>query len=93
MDWLFDVLTGVISGWISTLRRGRDTSQPWGAAVLNLHGLPEGVARKTLSDSDLYIELVRLAGHPATAEEVVVDQSPAPGERASRRSTVTIYVR
>jgi len=92
MDWLFDVLTGVIYVWIKTLRGERDTTQPWGAAVPNLHGLPEGVARKTLSDNDLCIELVRLAEHPATAEEVVVDQSPAPGQRASRRSTVTVYM-
>ena len=91
MGWLLDVLGNGISDWLGGKLR-RDPVRPLQAAVPNLHGLAVGVARKTLSDCDLCIELVRLTEHPATAEEVVIDQSPAPGETVSRRSTVTIHV-
>ena len=91
MDRLLELLDDGITGWLGGLL-GRDRGPSWQGTVPNLHGLPEGVARRTLSDCDLCIELVRLTEHPATVEEVVVDQSPAPGERVDRRSTVTIYL-
>jgi len=91
MDWLLEALGNGISEWLGTLFR-RDPGRSWQAAVPNLHGLPVGIARRTLSDCDLCINLVWLTEHPATAEEVVVDQSPAAGERVRRRSIVTIYV-
>jgi len=93
MDWLFELLGDGISGWLDTLFwRNPGRHRSWQAAVPNLHGLPVGQARRTLSDCELCINLVRLTGHAATAGEVVVDQSPAPGERVRRQSTVTIYV-
>jgi hypothetical protein len=85
LEWLLELL-----GLGSLFRR--DPSRSPLAAVPNLHGLPVGIASRTLSYCDLCIELVRLTEHPATAEEVVVDQRPAPGERVPYRSTVTIYV-
>ena len=90
MDWLLELLGDGISDWLGGGSFRRDPG--WQGTVPNLHGLPVGIARRILSDCDLCINLVWLTEHPATAEEVVVDQSPAPGERVQRQSIVTIYV-
>ncbi len=91
MDWLFEALGNGVSDWLGTKFR-RDPVRPWQAAVPNLHGLPVSQARRTLSDCELCINLVRLTEHAATVGEVVVDQSPVPGARVRRQSTVTTYV-
>jgi hypothetical protein len=85
-----DLLALLFDWWLGV--RDRDRRPSWQGIVPNLHGLPESVARRALSDCDLCVELVRLTEHRATVEDVVVGQSPAPRERADRRSTVTIYL-
>ncbi len=96
---MFELLIEALAKLIFTWHRdrlprdpSRRSRRPRRPAVPDLHGLPGGLARMTLSDADLRIKLVWLTEHPATAEGVVVDQSPAAGKRARRQRIVTIYV-
>ncbi len=92
MEPLLELIGNLIFDWLAG-RGQRDPGRDPMAGMPNLRGLPVSVARRTLFDCDLCANLVRLTEHPATAEDVVVDQNPAPGARVYRRSAVTIYVR
>ena len=97
MDWLVEWLVeAFLRGIFELLRldRGPGRSRPPRRPTApDLHDLPGGLARSTLADADLRVKLVWLNDHPATAEGVVVDQSPAKGKRVRRGRIVTIYVR
>jgi beta-lactam-binding protein with PASTA domain len=60
--------------------------------VPDVRGLFVGAARRFLGVTGLRVEVVQLTADPMPVEGLVVDQSPQPGSRARRASSVTVQV-
>jgi len=60
--------------------------------VPDLRGLFTRSCLRVTGDLGLHVEMVRLTKHPMPVEGLVVDQSPLPGTKVRRSSTLTVQI-
>jgi hypothetical protein len=58
----------------------------------DLRGLFTGSCLRVTGDLGLHVEMVQLTEHPMPVEGLVVDQSPLPGTKVRRSSTLTLEI-
>lgn len=82
---------GALADWLTPLpRKSRRQSQE--VIVPDVRGLFSGACQDALAKAGFRISTVRLTDQPIPVEGLVVDQSPAPGEKVPRFSTLTVQV-
>jgi len=67
-------------------------SPPRRVIVPDLRGLFTKSCLRAAGDLGLHLEMVRLTEHPMPVEGLVVDQSPLPGSKVRRSSTLTVEI-
>ena len=60
--------------------------------VPDIRGLFVGPCLRAVGDLGLHMEMIRLTEDPMPVEGLVVDQSPLPGAKVRRSSTLTVQV-
>ena len=82
---------GALADWLAPLpRKSRHQSQD--VNVPDVRGLFSGACQDALMKAGFRVSTVRLTDQPMPVEGLVVDQSPAPGEKVPRFSTLTVQV-
>ena len=82
---------GALADWLAPpARRSRRQSRE--VLVPDVRGLFAGACQDALATAGFRISTVMLTGQPMPVEGLVVGQSPAPGEKVPRFSTLTIQV-
>jgi len=76
-----------IADWLAPHHEARGK-----VVVPDFRGLPVSLCMRCTARSGLHVRLVQLTKNPLPVEGVVVDQSPAAGDRVRRSSTLTIEV-
>jgi curved DNA-binding protein CbpA len=82
---------GALAYWLAPIPR-KSRRQPRDVSVPDVRGLFSGPCQDALARAGFRISTVRLTENPMPVEGLVVDQSPAPGEKVPRFSTLTIQV-
>ncbi len=81
-----DALADLLAPRAAPPRRSRQVVVP------DVRGLFSGPCQDAVAKVGLQIRTVRLTEHPMPVEGLIVDQSPLPGERVDRSSTLTVHV-
>lgn len=82
---------GALAAWVVPLpRKSRRQSQD--VIVPDVRGLFASACQGLLAKAGFRMSTVRLTEHPMPVDGLIVDQSPAPGEKAPRSSTLTVHV-
>jgi PASTA domain len=82
-----DIALAVVADWLAP--------QPAPArrvVVPDIRGLFVGPCLRAVGDLGLHMDLIRLTEDPMPVEGLVVDQSPLPGAKVRRSSTLTVQV-
>ena len=82
---------GSLADWLAPVpRKSRGWSRD--VTVPDVRGLFSGPCQDALTKAGFRISTVRLTDQPMPVEGLVVDKSPAPGEKVPRFSTLTVQV-
>ncbi|MDR0344665.1 MAG: DnaJ domain-containing protein [Nocardiopsaceae bacterium] len=82
---------GALAAWLVPLpRKSRRQSQE--VIVPDVRGLFASASLGVLAKAEFRTSTVRLTEHPMPVDGLIVGQSPAPGEKMLRSSTLTIHV-
>jgi curved DNA-binding protein CbpA len=81
-----DALADLLGPVAPSPRRSRHVVVP------DVRGLFSGACQDAAAKAGLRIRMVRLIEHPMPTEGLIIDQSPRPGERVDRSSTLTVHV-
>lgn len=82
---------GALADWLIPLPL-KSRRQPREVIVPDVRGLLFGACQDVLAKAGFRISTVRLTDQPMPVEGLVVDQSPVPGEKVARSSTLTVQV-
>jgi PASTA domain-containing protein len=82
---------GALADWLTPPPR-KSRRQTREVIVPDVRGLFSGPCQDVLAKADFRISTVRLTDQPMPVEGLVVDQSPLPGEKVTRFSTLTVQV-